>query len=144
MKNDFHHYDDMLYLPHHEPDTRPRMPLLKRAAQFAPFAALSGYEEAIAEAARLTAKKPELSEDARSILDYRLLEITEQFPAAPAVKITYYVPDKKKEGGTLSTLFGKIKQLDKVHRKIRMENQIEIPIDDILEISPDKTDTDGE
>ena len=128
-------YEDMLYLPHHTSETRPRMPLIKRAAQFAPFAALCGYEDAISETARLTKEKPLLSEDALATLDETLQELSKKLPDAPAVTITYYVPDTKKEGGSLPTLSGTIRRIDLEQRTIQMEDLSEIPLDDIIDIT---------
>lgn len=128
-------YEDMLYLPHHTSETRPRMPLIKRAAQFAPFAALRGYDDAISETARRTKEKPLLSEDALSILDETLQELSKKLPDTPTVTITYYVPDRKKEGGSLLALSGKIRRINMEKRTLQMEDLSEIPLDDILDIT---------
>ena len=92
-------YDDMIYLPNPTPTCKPRMSLHDRAAQFSPFAALTGYEDAVEETARLTDTRLELSEDMKTILNEKMQMIVDNMDADPIVTITYFVPDKKKEGG---------------------------------------------
>jgi len=119
-----HRYDDMLYLPHPEPTAHPRMPLETRAAIFSPFAALSGYDDAVAETARLTNEKIELSDTQKEELDRRLAILIDrmeegkdngELPSgiiqagedAPTVSITYFKADEKKDGGAYITATGK-------------------------------------
>lgn len=97
--NDPHRYDDMLHLPHPTSQKHPRMPISDRAAQFSPFAALTGHEAAVKETARLTDQKIELDESKKAILDAKLQMIVEQIKSQPIVTITYFVPDEKKAGG---------------------------------------------
>ena len=108
------------------------MPLADRAAQFAPFAALTGYGDAIDETARLTDGRPELSEQQLAELNERLLQIM----AKPntVVRITYFVPDEKKSGGRYEQAEGIIRKIDEYRMEIRMDNDIKIPLSDVLSI----------
>ena len=92
-------YDDIIDLPHHVSRTHPPMPLLNRAAQFAPFAALTGYGDAIAEAARLTEDQQELSEADRLALGEKLALLRDSLASSPTVTLTYFQPDERKAGG---------------------------------------------
>jgi hypothetical protein len=89
-------YDDMLHLPHHVSQRHPQMSLHDRAAQFSPFAALTGYDAAVKETARLTAQRVELDEGEKEALDQRLTLVQERLPEPTEVTITYFVPDKRK------------------------------------------------
>lgn len=93
-------YEDIINLPHHVSPVHPPMPLSDRAAQFAPFAALTGYGDVIKETARQTDRKPELTEEEKQELDYKLQMAVSLPGEKPAVTITYFVPDKKKAGGS--------------------------------------------
>ena len=110
--NDEHRYDDIIELPHHTSKKHPRMPLLDRAAQFAPFAALTGHEAAIKETARLTEDEMELDENRKELLDLRLHELQERMSECPEVTVTYFCPDEKKAGGVYETVTGKVKKVD--------------------------------
>ena len=125
-------YDDIINLPHHRSKTHPHMPLIDRAAQFAPFAALTGYGDAIDETARLTDGRPELSDQQLAELNERLLQIMAEPNAV--VRITYFVPDEKKEGGRYEQAEGVIKKIDEYRMEIRMDNDIKIPLSDVLSI----------
>lgn len=127
-------YDDIINLPHHESTKHPRMSALNRAAQFSPFAALTGHEAAISETARLTNTKLELDEDRKEELDECLQMIREHISLEPEVSITYFVPDTQKEGGSYLQVIGVIKRLDDIDHKIVMKNGTVIPINDIYEI----------
>lgn len=127
-------YDDIINLPHHESTKHPRMSALNRAAQFSPFAALTGHEAAISETARLTNTKLELDEDRKEELDECLQMIREHISLEPEVAITYFVPDTQKEGGSYLQVIGVIKKLDDIDHKIVMKNGTMIPINDIFEI----------
>ncbi len=131
----FRRYGDMLFLPHHVSATRPQMPLIDRAAQFSPFAALVGYDAAIKETARQTDAFIELDENSRVELEPRLRWLADHRNERPAVEITYYLPDKKKSGGTYVTTTGWVKKIDECERCIVMEDQTVIPIEKIYEIS---------
>lgn len=127
-------YDDIINLPHHESTKHPRMSALNRAAQFSPFAALTGHEAAISETARLTNTRLELDEDRKEELDEQLQIIREHISLEPEVAITYFVPDTQKEGGSYLQVIGIIKKLDDIDHKIVMKNGTVIPINDIFEI----------
>jgi len=127
-------YDDILHLPHHVSDRHPRMPMTDRAAQFSPFAALTGYGAVVQEAARLTDQRIELGEDEKAALDRRLQLLAEaRGPAA----FTYFLPDSRKEGGACVTVTGRLKRVDASRRLLLLEDGAEIPIDDLLEIQPE-------
>lgn len=127
-------YDDILDLPHPSSAKHPRMSAIDRAAQFSPFAALSGHEAAIRETARLTDRRVELNEDTKAELDQKLRLLTERREDCPEVSIIYFQADHKKAGGAYQTATGAIKQIDHVRRVIVMTNGALIPIDDIYEI----------
>lgn len=132
--NNPHRYDDMLYLPHHQSIKRPHMSMRDRAAQFSPFAALTGHEAAIAETARLTDKRLVLDEDAKIDLDEKLQFIQENLDCSPVVSITYFVPDEKKKGGTYLTMTGVVRRIDTVAKSIIFTDRRSIQIEDIYAI----------
>lgn len=111
-EDDEHRYDDIIDLPHHVSRKHPQMPLLDRAAQFAPFAALTGHEAAIKETARLTEEEIELDENRKELLDFRLQELQEHLTESPKVTVTYFKPDEKKAGGVYETVAGVVKKVD--------------------------------
>ncbi|HBQ29403.1 MAG TPA: hypothetical protein DD719_08525 [Desulfotomaculum sp.] len=127
-------YDDIINLPHHTSTSRPRMSAHDRAAQFSPFAALTGYDAAINETARLTDKRAELDEYSKADLNERLYIIQGQMDEQPEVSITYFQPDKKKSGGAYITATGCVKKIDEYERTLVMKDETKIPIDDIFEI----------
>ena len=127
-------YDDMIYLPNPTPTCKPRMSLHDRAAQFSPFAALTGYEDAVEETARLTDTRLELSEDMKTILNEKMQMIVDNMDADPIVTITYFVPDKKKEGGVYVDVTGIVKEIDEYERCIVMTDKKKIPIEQIRAI----------
>ena len=118
MQKDPHRYDDMLRLPRHQSATRPHMPVSDRAAQFSPFAALTGYDETVRETARLTKDRIELDENAKALLDERLRLLLEHLPERPVVSLVYFVPDLLKQGGSYATASGSVKKLDFLNRQI--------------------------
>lgn len=125
-------YDDMLSMPHHVSSKHPRMSLHDRAAQFSPFAALTGYQSVLGETARLTDRRIELSEDERAALDERLRLVAESMDDGPVISITYFVPDQKKDGGAYVTTAGTIKKIDEFERIITLKDGTRIPISEIL------------
>ncbi|MDD6661869.1 MAG: hypothetical protein PUE72_09175 [Lachnospiraceae bacterium] len=133
MKN-CHEYDDIIDLPHHTSKTHPRMTLYDRAAQFSPFAALSGYEAAVDETARQTEPWNPLEEDKKEELDNRLRAIM-QHPEKESVTITFFRPDEKKEGGSYVTVRGTVKKIDLYTRTLRLMDGTQIDIDRIVEIA---------
>ena len=113
---ELHKYDDIMDLPHHTSPTRKRMSMIDRGAQFSPFAALTGYEEAVAETARVTEEKRELSEDMRSEIDEKLMTLAARLDERPEIKLVYFVPDKRKSGGAYVRLSGRLKSIDDYER----------------------------
>ena len=130
-------YDDILHLPHHVSKRHPQMSLYNRAAQFAPFAALAGYGEAIAETARPTVPEVELEEDGRRLLDRRLIELATCLAGHPVVSITYFQPDARKAGGTYVVAKGVVKEIHDDGRMIQMEDGGLIRIDAIVALEGD-------
>ena len=126
-------YYDIINLPHHVSTQRPRMSMLNRAAQFSPFAALTGYEDSIQEAARLTDARIELDECEKAALDEKL-RILQSDPQM-YVSITYFVPDARKAGGAYVTAEGPIRKIEA--HVVRMADRTEIPIEDIVGIEGD-------
>ncbi len=127
-------YDDIINLPRPVSKTRPRMKMIDRAAQFSPFAALTGYDAAVKETARLTDRRIELSEDMKSELNDRLLFIADWIEEQPEVEITYFEPDAKKKGGAYITANGTVKKIDEYNRTVIMTDGTLIPIDEIISI----------
>ena len=131
-------YDDIINLK--RPISKhPKMSLYQRSAQFAPFAALTGYEDAIDETARLTNERIDLDEEAKMMLDAKLQVIREQLSEKPLVTITYFVPDARKSGGKYITTAGNVKKIDDYKHLIIFDNGVEIPIDEIIDITLNNT-----
>lgn len=128
-------YDDIINLPNHRSKTRPHMSLLDRAAQFSPFAALTGHEEAIEETARLTEQKAVLTKEAKAKLNEKLLLIEKNLDKQPKISITYFLPDQQKSGGAYITETGTVKKIDQFEHSLIMHNNVIIPIDDISSIA---------
>ena len=127
-------YDKIMGLPHHVSKTRPQMPMSDRAAQFAPFAALTGYDAAIKETRRLTDERIELDVEALSALDMKYQLLMEAHDEAPEVTITYFQPDERKAGGKYVSAVGAVKKIDDFERRITMQDGAKIPMDDVLSI----------
>ena len=127
-------YDEIMGLPHHVSKTRPQMPMSDRAAQFAPFAALTGYDAAIKETGRLTDERIELDVEALSALDMKYQLLMEALDEAPEVTITYFRPDERKAGGKYVSAVGAVKKIDDFERRITMQDGTKIPMDDVLSI----------
>ena len=127
-------YDDIINLPHHISKKHPQMSLEARSAQFAPFAALTGYDDMIDETARVTNSRKDLNEEQKAILDRKLQKIEEQISTKPQITVTYFIPDIKKEGGRYETVTGKVRKVDRYKNVIVLENKREIPIMEIIEI----------
>ncbi|MDD3746936.1 MAG: hypothetical protein PHD70_10750 [Anaerostipes sp.] len=128
------HYEDIIDLPHHVSKKHPQMSRKNRAAQFAPFAALTGYEDAILETGRLTDKKIELDEDARELLDIKLQMISSHLEEKRQIKITYFKEDERKDGGAYVTVEGFIKKISTIKRDIFLQDRTKIRMDDIIEL----------
>ncbi len=133
-ENDLHRYDDIIHLPHHVSASHPPMPVQDRAAQFAPFAALTGHSAAIKETARLTEGRMELDESCIMVLDGKLQMIKEQLDSRPEIAVTYFKPDMKKEGGAYVTRRGAVKKLDEYAHTMVMTDGEQIPLEEIVEI----------
>lgn len=127
-------YDDIINLPHHVSKIRPQMSMLDRAAQFSPFAALTGYDAAIKETGRLTDERIELDEEALTALDRKYQLLINALDDAPEVTITYFQPDERKDGGKYITATGAVKKVDDFERRITMRDGTRIPMDDVLSI----------
>ncbi|MBO3281784.1 hypothetical protein [Intestinimonas butyriciproducens] len=127
-------YNEIMGLPHHVSKTRPQMPMSDRAAQFAPFAALTGYDAAIKETGRLTDERIELDVEALSALDMKYQLLMEALDEAPEVTITYFQPDERKAGGKYVSAVGAVKKIDDFERRITMRDGTRIPMDDVLSI----------
>ena len=130
MKN----YDDIINLPHHVSKKHPPMSLYARAAQFAPFAALTGYGDAVEETARITNNKVELSEEMKEIINEKLNIINLSITSKPLVTLTYFIKDKRKSGGEYTNITGNIRQIDLVNGLIVLTNKKKINIFDLIDI----------
>lgn len=127
-------YDDIINLPHHVSKTRPQMSMVDRAAQFSPFAALTGYDAAIKETGRLTDEKVNLSEEEKEALDRKQQILMERLDDHPALTVTYFVPDAKKSGGAYVTKGGNLKKIDGFERWMMLTDGTKIPLDDVADI----------
>lgn len=127
-------YDDIIHLPHHVSSTRAHMPMLDRAAQFMPFRALTGYEDAVQETARLTDEKIELTEDEKNLLDRELQKLADRIDDHPQVTLTWFRPDKRKAGGAYVTTTGQLKKIDDLEGALILVSGERIVIEDILDI----------
>lgn len=127
-------YGDIIDLPHHISDTRPRMSELERAAQFSPFAALTGYEAVLRETGRLTDDYAELDEDTKVLLNEKLRWVSEHLAERPEVSITYFQPDERKEGGAYVQATGIVKKFDGYGQSVVMEDGTQILIERIVDI----------
>lgn len=124
-------YDDLLNLPHHTSTVQPAMPIQNRAAQFAPFAALVGYDALIQETTRLTDQKAELDESVKAELNEKLRLLLELMPQQPEVTITYFLPDSRKAGGAYRTTSGIVRKFLCSENLLLMMDGTQIPIDSI-------------
>lgn len=127
-------YDDIIDLPHPVSQKNPQMSMHDRAAQFSPFAALTGHGAAIAETERETAAWTDLEEDEREQLNRQLCILRDCLEEQPEVAITYFVPDSRKAGGAYVTIHGIVRKIDPTERYIQMEDRSQVPIDYIRKI----------
>ncbi len=130
-------YEDILHLPRHVSRVHPPMPMEERAAQFSPFAALTGYGNVIRETARLTEDRRELSDSVREELERKLAALADPEGSGkkrPVVHVTYFLPDQRKEGGAYVTASGRIRRVDGTERMLLMEDGLRIPLEEILDI----------
>ena len=127
-------YNDLLDLPHHVSESRPQMPMSDRAAQFSPFAALTGYGDAIAETARLTEQRVEVSEEERELLDRKQQYLLSMVTDRPEVTVTYFVPDARKAGGAYVIRNGRLEKVDLSERLMYLTDGTVIALDEIIGI----------
>lgn len=127
-------YDDIIHLPRHVSKRHPQMSLYNRAAQFAPFSALTGYGDAIAETARQTNSKIEIMEDNRQLMDRKLSILTTCLEEEPSITITYFQLDGHKDGGQYLTLTGIVKAIRTNEHIIIMKDRKKIRIDTIVDL----------
>ena len=127
-------YDDIINLPHHVSKRHPQMSMMNRAAQFAPFAALTGYDDAIKETIRLTDEWMDLDEETNEKLNNTIALLREKIKEHPSIKVTYFKKDKKKDGGSYKTVIGILKNIDDYNSTLVMANDIVIPLHAISDI----------
>ena len=127
-------YDEIINLPHHVSTTRPQMPMSDRAAQFAPFAALTGYDSAIKETGRLTNERIELDEEALTALNRKYQLLMDTLDDAPEVTIIYFQPDERKAGGQYVSATGTVKKVDTFGRRILLQDGTRIPLDSVYDL----------
>ena len=127
-------YEDIINLNYQISSKHPRMSMQARAAQFAPFAALTGCGNEVAETARFVQDKIELDEEIKEILDRKIYEILNKIKDKPTVLITYFVPDERKNGGSYEEIKGNVIKIDDYKNVIILENKEEILIENILDI----------
>ena len=127
-------YDDIIHLPHHVSHNHPQMPLRDRAAQFAPFAALTGYEAAVGETARQTTERRELDAQEAAELNRRLTDLAARLKDRPEVTIEYFVPDNRKAGGAYVTVAVRVRNISVSERLLVMEDGAAIPMEDVASV----------
>ncbi len=130
MKN----YDDIINLPHHVSKKHPPMSMYARAAQFAPFAALTGYGDAVNETARITGTRIILSEEMKEIINEKLNTINLSIASKPLATFTYFIKDKKKSGGEYTSITGNVRQIDLANGIIILTNKKKINISDLIDV----------
>lgn len=130
-----HQYDDIINMEHHKSKKHPPMSLYARSAQFASFAALTGYEDAVRETAREVMERIEIDDELKNILDGKIQLLSEQINKKPEVIFTYFIPDLTKDGGIYISVAGIVKKIDTYNQNIILEDKTEIPINDILDIT---------
>lgn len=127
-------YDDIIDLPHHVSETHPPMSRADRAAQFSPFAALTGYDSAVRETARVTERRIELDEGVKVELNARLNCILEHLSEHPQVSITYFMPDEKKSGGAYRTVTGAVRKLDGFAKTLTLVDGTVVPVEEMIHV----------
>ena len=132
--NDEHKYDDIINLEHHVSTKHSRMSLENRSAQFAPFSALTGYEEAVKEEARVTESRIDIDEEAKIEVNEKLNYIIKHLDKNIIVSVTYFEKDKKKQGGSYKTIKGIIKKIDDFRKTIEMQTGEIIKIEELKKI----------
>ena len=127
-------YNDIINLPHHVSKKYPKMSIKARAAQFAPYAALTGYEEEIHETARITKEKIDISEDVKDIINNKIKLIQSNIKNSPIIKVQYFIPDARKDGGKYVETIGRVIKINSYKKLIVLDNEEEISIDKIIDI----------
>lgn len=127
-------YEDIINLPHHVSTRHPQMSMMNRAAQFAPFAALTGHSAAIEETARLTESQQELADEDSEILNQKMAYLREAINEHPTISITYFEPDKRKSGGRYMSIEGQLQNIDDYNQTIVLKNGEAIPLKSVLDI----------
>lgn len=127
-------YEDIIHLPHHVSARHPQMSRENRAAQFAPFAALTGYGDVIRESARFTEGRPELTEEEKEELDYKLRALGSMPGEKPQVRLTYFVPDQRKEGGLSRTVCSRIRKVDAQGKRILLDDGTKVDVDCVVDL----------
>lgn len=127
-------YDDIIGLPHHVSRKRAPMSMTDRAAQFSPFAALTGYDAAIAETGRLTEGYVDLGEGSKEALNEKLKRLQAAQQSRPEVTVTYFCPDERKQGGSYRTVSGRIKKVDGTGQRLLFTDGTQIPFEMILAV----------
>lgn len=135
MNDDYQKYADIINLPHYVSKKHPRMSMEARAAQFAPFAALAGYEDAVEETARLTEERIEIDEEVKKELNKKLQIIKDQIAKMPEITFVYFIPDEKKKGGRYAKITGNVKKVDEYNQTIILTDKTYIPIKEIIEMT---------
>ena len=128
-------YDDIINFSHYEPKNHPRMSIRQRAAQFAPFAALTGYENKVEEMGRITYEKKEMLEDKVSEIDLKLLMLNGHIKERPRVSVTYFVKDDKKSGGLYKNYIGNLKCIDNINGVLLFADRSKIDLSNIIDIN---------
>ena len=134
MRTGEHRYDDILEREHHVSMVHPQMPLSQRAAQFAPYAALTGYDAAILETARLTLERAELDENRKAELDAQLRRLRDALPEQPELTAVWFVPDERKEGGAYVAHTGRLRRIDEYRRVLQFTDGTEVPLDELFRL----------
>lgn len=127
-------YKDIINLPHYRSRARRHMTAYERAAQFASFKALTGYEDEISEAARLTDERPQLSDESIDKLNAAVGKLKENLKSRPLVELLQFIPDKRKDGGMIIRVRGRLRLIDEINGVFILADKRKIPINDVIEI----------
>ena len=134
MSSRSNNYDDIIDLSYPHPSRHAPMPLEKRAAQFAPFSALSGYEDVIEETARWTDDKAELDQSSVSLLNEKMMVLQSLMEQRPEITLIYFQPDARKEGGAYVSVTGILKKIDYISRTLILEDGTSVPMEEVREL----------
>ncbi len=127
-------YEDILHLSYRKSTRRSHMSVHDRAAQFSPFAALTGFDAAIAETGRYTSSRTELEEYGTALINQQLVQLKEQLARQPEITLTWFLPDSRKSGGAYQTISGQVKKIDFYKQTVLLLDGTEIAMQDILSI----------